>query len=136
MSHILSGLPGVVSTIDDILVFGQSQEEHDHRLELALDRINKAGITLNAEKCEFSKKSVKFLGHVIDETGIRPDPVKVQAIQQLITPTNVPELRHFLGMVTYLSKFSPNLSQKVKPLRDFLITKNEWVGGCLSTRSF
>ena len=44
MSHILSGLPGVVSMIDDILVFGQSQEEHDHRLELALDRINKAGI--------------------------------------------------------------------------------------------
>ena len=136
MSHILSGLPGVVSMIDDILVFGQSQEEHDHRLELALDRINKAGITLNAEKCEFSKKSVKFLGHVIDETGILPDPVKVQAIQQLKTPTNVSELRRFLGMVTYLSKFSPNLSQKVKPLRDLLSTKNEWVWGAYQREAF
>ena len=54
--------------IDDILAFGQSQEEHDHRLELVLERINKAEITLNSEKCEFSKKSVMqrfdLLGHI------------------------------------------------------------------------
>ena len=75
--------------IDDILVFGQSQEEHDHRLELALNRINKAGITLNSEKCEFSKKCVKFLGHVIDDSGIHPDPEKILAIQQMKTPTSV-----------------------------------------------
>lgn len=127
MSHILSGLPGVVCMIDDILVFGQSQQEHDQRLESVLDRINKAGITLNSEKCEMSTKSVKFLGHVIDEAGIHPDPEKIQAIQQIRTPANITELRRFLGMVTYLSKFSPNLSQKVKPLRDLLSTKNEWV---------
>ena len=127
MSHILSGLPGVVCMIDDILVFGQSQQEHDKRLELVLNRINRAGITLNSEKCEFSKRSVKFLGHVINESGIHPDPDKIQAIKKMKTPTNVKELRRFLGMVTYLSKFSPNLSQKVKPLRDLLSAKNEWV---------
>ena len=70
---------------------------------------------------------MKFLGHVIDEIGIHADPEKIQAIQQLKAPTNVTELRRFLGMVTYLSKFSPNLSQKVKPLRDLLSTKNAWV---------
>ena len=48
--------------IDDILVFGQSQEDHDQRLESALKRINKAGVTLNSEKCEISKGSVKFFG--------------------------------------------------------------------------
>ena len=127
ISHILSGLPGVVCMIDDILIFGQSQQEHDHRLESVLNRINQAGITLNPEKCEFSKRSVKFLGHVIDEAGIHPDPAKIQAIQQMKAPTNITELRRFLGMVTYLSKFSPNLSQKVKPLRDLLSSKYEWV---------
>ena len=113
--------------IDDILVFGQSQQEHDQRLDSVLKRISKAGITLNSEKCEFSKNSVKFLGHVIDEVGIHPDPNKVQAILDIKAPTNVVELRRFLGMVTYLSKFSPNLSQKIKPLKGLLSTKNEWL---------
>ena len=51
--------------IDDILVFGQSQQEHDQRLESVLKRLTKAGITLNSEKCEFSKRSVKFLGMLL-----------------------------------------------------------------------
>ena len=127
MFHILSGLPGVVCMIDDILVFGHSQQEHDQRLESVLKRINRAGVTLNSEKCEFSMGSVTFLGHVIDEVGIHPDPDKIQAIQQIKVPTNVTELRRFLGMVTYLSKFSPNLSQKVKPLRYLLSRKNQWL---------
>ena len=78
--------------IDDILVFGQSQKEHDQRLDSVLKRISKAGITLNSEKCEFSKNSVKFLGHVIDKVGIHPDPNKVQAILDIKAPINIVEL--------------------------------------------
>ena len=74
MSYILSSLPGVVCMIDDILVFGQSQQEHDQRLQSVLRRLTKAGITLNSEKCEFSKKGV---GHVIDEIRIHADPEKI-----------------------------------------------------------
>ena len=69
--------------IDDILVFGQSQQEHDQRLKSVFKRLIKAGITLNWEKCKFSKKCVKFLGHVIDEIEIHADPGKIQTIQQL-----------------------------------------------------
>ena len=127
MSQILSGLPSMVCIIDDILDFGQSQQEHDQRLDSVLTRISKAGITLNSEKCEFSKNSVKFKGHVNDEVGIHPDPNNIQAILEIKAPTSVVELCRFLGMVTYLSKFSPNLSQKIKPLRDLLSTKNEWL---------
>ena len=112
MSHILSSLPGVVCMIDDILEFGQSQQEHDQRLESVLKRLIKAGITLNSDKCEFSRKCVKFLGHVIDEIGIHADQGKIQAIQQQQVPTNVTELCRFLGMVTYLSKFSPTCHKK------------------------
>ena len=78
----------------------------------------------------------KFLGHVIDTAGIHPDPDKVSAIQQLKAPTNVTELRRFLGMVTYLGKFTSNLSQKVKPLRDLLSKENQWVWGDTQQTAF
>ena len=126
MSHILSGLTGVVCMMDDVLVFGQTQQEHDLRLEAVLSKISKAGVTLNSDKCQFSTDTVKFLGHVIDGAGIHPDPDKLHAIQQMKAPSNVAELRRFLGMVTYLGKFASNLSHKVKPLRDLLSAKNEW----------
>ena len=60
--------------VDDVLVHGRTQEEHDKRLDAALERIAQAEVTLNAEKCHFSQSSVKFLDHIVDETGIHPDP--------------------------------------------------------------
>ena len=70
MSEILSGLEGVVCMVADVLIHGRTQEEHDHRLDAALARIRNAGVTLNAEKCEFSQSRVKFLGHIVDGNGI------------------------------------------------------------------
>ena len=70
MNHILDGLPGVQCLIDDILIFGKIQVEHDARLFATLNRLQTFGITLNSEKCEFSKKSIKFLGHLIDAEGV------------------------------------------------------------------
>ena len=81
MSITLEGLEGVTCLMDDILVHGSSQREHDKRLIATLERLQKSHVTLNREKCVFSSNSVNFLGHVIDEQGIRPDPAKVLAIQ-------------------------------------------------------
>ena len=83
MSHILSDLTGVVCMMDNLLVFGKTQEEHDLRLEAVLQKISAAGITLNLDKCQFSTDAVKFLGHVIDRAEIHPDPDKLHAIQQM-----------------------------------------------------
>ena len=66
MSAILSGLEGVVCQMDDVLVFGRDQTEHDTRLTAVLKRIESAGATLNPDKCEFSRKTLKFLGHILD----------------------------------------------------------------------
>ena len=74
MSEILEGLEGVACMVDDVLVHERTQEEHDKRLDAALERIAQAEVTLNAEKCHFSQSSVKFLDHIVDETGIHPDP--------------------------------------------------------------
>ena len=127
MSQILIGLKGVVVLMDDVLVNGKDQEEHDARLEAVLQRLKSAGVTLNREKCEFSKSKIVFLGHLIDAEGIHPDPEKTAAIAQMKPPSNVPELRRFLGMVNQLGKFSRNLAELTQPLRDLLSKKNTWI---------
>ena len=109
MSGILTGLQGVVCQMDDILVYGSTQEEHDHRLEQVLTKLQAAGITLNKEKCLFSVTQVTFLGQVIDQTGVRSDPSKVKAILDMAEPTVVAGVRRLLGMTNHLGKFIPNL---------------------------
>ena len=77
--------------------------------------MQEAGITAN-EKCVFSVDTIKFLGHIISQEGIRVDPAKVEAITSLPRPTNIQELRRLLGMVNHTGKFTPNLADTTKPL--------------------
>ncbi len=129
MSRVLEGLEGVVCQIDDVLVFGKDQSEHDARVTAALERIEKAGMTLNTQKCEFRKDQVKFLGHVIDTNGIRADPEKTAALRDMAPPKNITELRRFMGMANQLGKFSPRLADLSQPLRELLSTKRAWLWG-------
>ena len=126
MSEILQGLNGVVCLVDDILVYGNTQEQHDTHLMAVLQRIRESGLTLSTDKCEFNQTHIKYLGQLIEETGISPDPDIVYAVQEMKPPTNIKELCQFLGMVNQLSKFLPFLADKSKPLRDLLSTKNQW----------
>ena len=127
MSELLTGLEGVVCLMDDVLVGGKTQQEHNDRLEAVLNRMRAAGLTLNREKCEFSKDNIRFLGQLVNQQGVAPDPDKVKAIVEMKLPVNVAEVRRFLGMVNQLGKFSPQLADKTKPLRDLLSLKNEWI---------
>ena len=70
MGELLEGLEGVVCLMDEVLIFGRDQQEHDARLIEVLERIQSAGVTFNAEKCELSKPSLKFLGHCINRDGV------------------------------------------------------------------
>eukprot|EP00731_Ephydatia_muelleri_P001217 Em0001g1217a len=92
MAVILEGLEGVLCLVDDVLVFGSDQQEHDRRLRVVLERLNKARVTLNAEKCAFSRKEIKFLGHVVNHRGVHPDPDKTMAFQMMPKPKDVSEL--------------------------------------------
>ena len=129
MMEIVGDIEGVVCLVDDILVCGNTQEEHDQRLVAVLSRLKRAGLTLGRDKCEINRRSVKFLGQMVDEAGVRPDPGKVRAIKLMKAPSTVSELRRFLGMVTQLGKFLPHLTDLTKPLRDLLSTKNQWRWG-------
>ena len=119
MNLILLGVNGVLCQMD-VLDFGENKQEHDARLTAALHRIQEAGVTLNKEKCEFAKTELTFLGHLIDQHGIRPDPDKTSAIRSLSPPSNITKLRRFLGMTNQLRKFSSQLAQATQPLRELL----------------
>ena len=129
MSRILEGLDRVVCQMDDVLVFGHTQEGHDHHLQDTLSRIAAAELTLNKEKCVFSKPTMKFLGHIISKNGISPDPDKTVAIQNMPPHESPSDLRRFMGMVTQLGKFTPNLAQISQPLRELLGATKAWRWG-------
>ena len=115
--------------MDDIIIFGDSSEEHDARVRAVFHRLEDNGVTLNFEKCEFAKSSITYLGHVVSADGIRADPSKVRAIKQMQKPKDVSDIRRFLGMANQLGKFIPNLSTVTQPLRDLLQKKNQWTVG-------
>jgi hypothetical protein len=121
--EIFKDIPGQVSYIDDLLIYGKTQEEHDRNLKRVLERAKQANIKLNKSKCEFQVKEIKFLGHVINSKGIKPDESKIASIVNMPTPKNKKELEVLLGMITYISKFIPNLSELTASLQS-LLTKN------------
>merc|ERR1712237_138704 len=106
--------------MDDSIVFGSNIEEHDKNLEAVLERIEKSGLKLNREKCQFRKEEVKYFGHLINKEGVRPNPEKVQAIRNLQTPKSLTELRTVCGMFNYMTKFVQNLASLMKPITDLL----------------
>ena len=123
---LLRDLPNVCVYIDDILVSGKNDADHLHNLEQVLARLTSAGITLKRSKCIFATTSVEYLGHIIDSNGLHPSPTKVQAIQEAPAPTNLTELRAFLGLAKYYHKFLPNLSDALAPLHSLLCKGTKW----------
>ncbi|UYV65691.1 hypothetical protein LAZ67_3005154 [Cordylochernes scorpioides] len=104
MSNLLESQSGVNCHMDDIVIWGATQEEHDERLRCVLRKLQDSGLTLNKEKCIFSVKEIKFLGQLITERGVLPDPNKVQAIREFPSPSSISEVRRFLGMVNFTVK--------------------------------
>ena len=123
MSAMLCGLQGVLCLMVDVLIYVQDQEEHDRTFEAVLQRIQSAGITLNLEKREFSKDQLKFLGYIIDKDDVRADPEKLKAVLDLSPPSNVPQMRQFVGKINQLAKFLPNCASIIHPLTELLSSK-------------
>ncbi|UYV69287.1 hypothetical protein LAZ67_6003116 [Cordylochernes scorpioides] len=104
MSIILQGMDGVMCYLDDILIFASDSKTHDRILRLVLRKLKEAKVTLNKAKCVFGVPRINFLGHILDEDGIRPDPAKIEAVAKMPAPTDVHGVRRFLGMVNHLGR--------------------------------
>ena len=112
--------------MDDILIFGTSQQEHNLRLTTVLERIASSGVTLNKAKCQINQTSILFCGYIINSTGVRPDPVKTEAITNMPVCKNVGDVRRFLGMANQLGHFTPNLAELSQPLHELLHKNRAW----------
>ena len=105
---------------DDFVVvgFGSTPEEwnadHDHNVCAFLERCREKNLKLKKEKAQLRKTEVAFIGHILTPDGLKPDPRKVEAINDMSHPTDVQSIRRFLGMVTYLARFLPCLSDETE----------------------
>lgn len=127
MHRVLEGLEGVAVVMDDILVWGRSREQHDANLEHVLRRCREYKLKLNRKKCRFLQESVRYLGHILTRDGLSLDPQRLEDILQVQTPSNQKELQTFLGMVNFVSRFIPNMSDLTAPLRELLKKNVAWL---------
>lgn len=126
METLLAGLDGVLVYLDDILVTGKNKSEHVKRLHEVFSRLEQAGLVLQKEKCSFFQDSVSYLGFIVDKQGIHKSPEKVKAILKAKVPSNVTELKSFLGLVNYYRNFVKNASSILSPLHELLQRNSPW----------
>ena len=118
MDRILMGMQWhkCLVYLDDIIVFGRTFQETLENLRCVMDRLKAAGLKLKASKCDWFKKSVRYLGHIVSEKGIECDPEKVEAVQNWPVPESITQVRSFLGFAAYYRKFIPNFAEISFPL--------------------
>lgn len=116
VDRMLKDIPMTGSFIDDVICSGKSDVDHLKHLRLILQRMRDFNYRLTRSKCIFMMPQVQFLGHLVCSDGLRTDPSKVEAIQDMPTPKNADDVKSFLGLVNFYSKFLPNLSDVADPL--------------------
>ncbi|KAB0799268.1 hypothetical protein PPYR_07148 [Photinus pyralis] len=120
LEEILQDLDGTMSYFDDIIIHATSREECGKRLIRCLDRLKANDLHLNKDKCDFFKTEIQYLGYTVRYNQISKCQNKVEAIEKVHRPKNADDVRKFLGMVTYYSRFIPNASTLTYPLRKLL----------------
>lgn len=129
LDQAIDGLDGVRTVADDILITGNGAtmedaiQDHDKKLKKLFECCRAKQIKLNRDKIELKKTSMPYIGHILTSNGVKADPSKIKAILQMKQPEDVAGVRRVLGMVNYLAKFLPRLSQVSEPLRQ--LTKKE-----------
>jgi len=118
--------------IDDLNIYSTDFEQHIQHLEGILKKCKHYGLKLKEEKCQFACEELEFLGHVIGKNGIAPDDRKIQAITKFPPPTNVKEIRSFLGMTGFYRQFIQDYSEITKPITNLLKQRNafRWTNEC------
>ncbi|XP_046143420.1 uncharacterized protein LOC123988226 [Osmia bicornis bicornis] len=120
MNRVTSGLENVLVFIDDMIVFSSSLREHEIKVKKLFDRLREYGLTLQTNKCEFLRKEVAYLGHILSADGVKPDPRKLHAVKNFPIPKTQKNVQQFLGLTGYYRRFIKDYSLKAKPLVQLL----------------
>lgn len=118
--------------VDDIIIFGCSINHHNSNLIKIFQRLRKYNLKVNPTKCNFLRKEVTYLGHLITDEGIKTDPLKYEVIKNYPTPANADEIKRFVAFCNYYRRFIPDFAKTAKPLNT--VTKKnvkfEWTTEC------
>lgn len=133
---MIEDLDGVINTVDDLLVWGETIQEHDVRLIELHKRASEYNLKLNKKKCQIRTSQIKYISHVLTTEGLKPDEEKVRAVVRLPPPEDKQALQRFLGMLQYFAKIIPKLSEVSAPLRQLLENDAEWIWGSEQEKSF
>ena len=136
--EVLKGITFAFGYLDDILIFSPDNKTHLEHLELVFQRLREADLKLKASKCNFFKKHIQYLGHLVSGEGIEPLPEKLEAVRKMPPPTTPKEVRQFLGLVGYYRKFVPKFADIARPLTNLtkLDVPYEWNNRCQEAFEF
>ena len=134
MNNVLTGMVGIKCLVylDDIIVYGKNLADHNEKLREVFTRLLENNLKIQPDKCEFLKRECLYLGHVITEDGIKPDPDKIKAVLEFPVPKTVKNIKSFLGLSGYYRKFIQGYSAIAKPITHLLkkdVTFN-WTKEC------
>ena len=119
VTELLGDIEMVKCYIDDILVLSKGTfQDHIDKLSQCFERIRKAGLKLNGEKCHFGLKEIPYLGYIITQDGIKPDPKKIEAVMNITQPETVKDLRAYIGLVQYYRDMWQRRSHILSPLTE------------------
>jgi hypothetical protein len=129
MEAVLSGLlwEFCMVYIDDIVIWSDTPEQHVERIAAVFQKLREGEVYLSPSKCFFAQSEFEILGHVCTKEGVSPNPKKVEAISNFPAPENRKELRRFLGLATWVSRFIRNFSRKTKGLRGLLFEDGAYI---------
>jgi len=116
----------VVVYLDDILIFTETEEEHERAVRRVLEVLAKHKLFLCPEKCEFHRKQIEYLGLVILENKVEMDPVKVAGVHDWPTPENRTDVQAFIGFVNFYRRFIRDFSTIARPLFDLTRSDKAW----------
>jgi len=120
IDHIFRDMNFVFAYLDDILIASRDEKEHEKHLRLVLQRLEQHNLTLKLAKCNLGKPEVSFLGYQVSTQGILPTQEKIKAIMEIPRPSNIKELRSFLGMVNFYRRSLPKAAEVQRPLNELL----------------
>ncbi|KAL5015077.1 hypothetical protein ScPMuIL_009347 [Solemya velum] len=135
IAKLLCDVPGAKNLSNDVIVHGKTQEEHDTNLRATLKKLSDHGAKLNRDKCVFSVRELVFRGHIFCMNGVSVDPEKIKTIMNS-PPPSVSEVRSFLGMTQYVSRYIPDYATLTEPLRNLTKKDSVWTWSDHEQKSF
>ena len=136
MESLLQGIPGVLCYLDDVLVSGASESEHQERLYQVLQVMQENGLKLKIEKCLIGVPQVSYLGYLIDKDGMHPTDTKVKAIVDAPAPRDITQLKSYLGLLNFYRRFLPSAATLLEPLNSLMRSNTPWKWGQDQQKAF